>query len=222
MDLKEAMSLRHTVRKFQDKEVNSLINEQIKKRINENNDKYQLNMELVFNNKSPINWLGKLLFHPTNCHHYILLLAKLEGDYQYRLGYSAADLMLYIQTLGLNTWFIGGTYKKSIFKNNEQLKLVGIIVFGYGINSGVAHKSKSINEVSKYSSDNVPLWFNEGVKAALLAPTALNKQDFYIEGDQNIVKITSTKQGMFSEVDRGLAAYHFELGASKENFKWKE
>ena len=74
----------------------------------------------------------------------------------------------------MNTWWIGGTFSR---KNVEQAapgkKVIGIVAVGFGVTSGVAHKSKTAAEVSSYEGP-APQWFADGVQAALLAPTALN------------------------------------------------
>ena len=64
-----------------------------------------------------------------------------------------------------------------------------------------------------------PLWFKRGVAAALLAPTALNKQNFQIYGKGDEVSI-SYEPGTFAGEDLGLVKYHFKLGAGKDSFRW--
>ena len=73
-------------------------------------------------------------------------------------------------------------------------------------------------QVSAYEGD-APEWFKEGVKAALLAPTALNRQGFMLTGSGRRVELRC-ENGIFSGVDAGLVKYHFELGAGTENFEW--
>ena len=70
--------------------------------------------------------------------------------------------------------------------------------------------------------ENAPLWFTEGVKGALLAPTAVNQQKFkFILHENNVVEAVPGV-GFYAKVDLGIAKYHFELFAGKENFTWKE
>ena len=134
-------------------------------------------------------------------------------------GYCGADLMLYAQTLGLNTWWVGGTYnRKGAQEKSEGAKPVGIIAVGYGQTQGVPHKTKTAEQVSSYDGE-APKWFKDGIEAALLAPTALAKQAFTISGIENKVSI-SCDNGIFTGVDTGLVKYHFELGAGKDNFEW--
>ena len=89
---------------------------------------------------------------------------------------------------------------------------------GYGASQGVQHKMKKATEVSAYEGI-APQWFSNGVAAALLAPTALNKQAFFVQGIGDKVNLTY-KEGTFSGVDKGLVKYHFELGAGKGCFQW--
>lgn len=83
--------------------------------------------------------------------------------------------------------------------------------------AGVAHKSKTAAEVGSYEGP-APQWFADGVQAALLAPTALNKQCFRIVGEGGKVSI-SENGGTFSGADIGIVKYHFELGAGNA-FEW--
>jgi len=74
--------------------------------------------------------------------------------------------------------------------------------------------------VSRYEGSE-PEWFSRGVEAALLAPTAMNKQAFMITGKDAVVQV-SYKAGAFSDVDRGIIKYFFEQGAGKENFRFAD
>lgn len=152
--------------------------------------------------------------------NYIVLAGKNASDTEEKLGCCGTDVMLFAQTLGLNTWWIGGTFSKSGVRKNapEAEKIFGIIAIGYGEVQGTPHKSKSPEEVSEYDG-TAPEWFASGVKTALLAPTALNKQAFSIKGSGNKVSL-SYKRGALSNTDRGIVKYHFEIGAGKENFEW--
>ncbi len=53
-----------------------------------------------------------------------------------------------------------------------------------------------------------------------MAPTAFNRQLFYIKGKGNTVTI-EYKAGEFQGIDTGLVKYHFEKAAGKENFNWE-
>lgn len=219
MDLKEAMQQRHMVRKYLDKKIPEDIVSKINERIETNNKKYNLNMKLMLNNDTGVSSIIKLIL-ARGVNNFIILAGDNSPDLEEKLGYSGADIMLYAQTLGLNTWWVGGTYNRGVSKYVDNKKVTGIIAIGYGQTQGVPHKSKTVEEVSKYKNTIIPSWFIAGVDAALLAPTALNKQDFMIIGNGNKVSI-ECDNGIFTGSNVGLIKYHFELGAGKENFEWE-
>ena len=89
---------------------------------------------------------------------------------------------------------------------------------GYGATQGAGHPVKQPEEVSKADSP-VPDWFQRGVRAALLAPTAMNQQKFAftLQGGSVAAKAGT---GFYTKVDLGIAKYHFEIGAGTAQFRW--
>ncbi|MGI6205598.1 MAG: nitroreductase family protein [Anaerovoracaceae bacterium] len=219
MDMKEAMYARHMVRKYTDKPLEENVIEDLENRVKENNDRMNLFIRLMVHDDHAVNALIGLIL-ARGVKNYFILAGDDSSDLDEKLGYAAADLMLYAQTLGLNTWYVGGTYNHSVSRFVEGKRAVGIIAVGYGKNSGKPHKSKKPSEVSVYKG-NAPDWFVQGVEASLLAPTALNKQEYMIIGEGSKVRINNDN-GIFTGVNRGLIRYHFELGAGRENFQWVE
>ena len=198
-DMKQAMQQRHTVRKFTSEPLSPELISQLNDRVRANNERLGLAISLKVGDES--------------------VLAGSDGPgLDEDLGYASADLMLFAQTLGLNTWWIGGTFsRKNVERAVPGKKVIGIVAVGFGATPGVAHKSKTAPEVSSYEGLE-PQWFADGVQAALLAPTALNKQCFRIAGAGNKVSI-SENGGAFSGADIGIVKYHFELGAGNR-FEW--
>lgn len=209
MDLKEAMEQRHTVRSYIDRPLPSEVIRLLAERIQKNNEAFGPLLRLI---------LAK------GVRNYIILSAPAGPTVEERLGYCGADVMLYAQTLGLNSWWVGGTFnKKGVQKNADSAgteKIIGLIAIGYGATQGVPHKSKRPEDISHYHG-KAPDWFIEGVRAVLLAPTALNRQAFQIEGDGERVSM-SYGRGAFADVDLGIGKYHFEIGAGREHFIWAE
>ncbi len=223
MNIKEAMSARHTVRKYKDKSLSAEVIKQINNRIDENNQQHGIHISLVTDNTDALPGIIKLVL-AKGVKNYLVLAGPDKPETNEKLGYASADLMLYAQTLGLNTWWIGGTFSRSGTQKNANIgsdeKIIGIVVVGYGVNQGKPHKSKSAAEVSAYDG-SAPEWFQEGVKAALLAPTAVNRQNLMITGKGDTVSMTY-KEGAFAGADLGICKYHFELGAGIENFRWAD
>ena len=97
---------------------------------------------------------------------------------------------------------------------------------GYGEDKYRKHKIKSREEVSN-ASELTPEWFNKGIEAALLAPTAVNQQKFFFEllnekkEGKAVVKASTTFSMIgYTKMDLGIAKYHFEAAAGKDNFVW--
>lgn len=220
MTIKEAVKQRHMVRKFTDKPIPADLAELLNARIAENNAAHGLNLKLVTGNSDGIGGMAKMLLTKT-VHSYIVLAGKDRADLDEKLGYCGADLCLYAQTLGLNTWWVGGMFSgKGAMKHLEtkDVRVNGVIAIGYGQTQGVPHKSKTAAEISQYNGA-APQWFLDGVEALLCAPTALNKQPYMVRGDGDRVSLTAG-EGHFAGIDLGIGKYHFEVGAGKDNFRW--
>lgn len=216
--MKEAMKKRHMVRKYTEKPIPEDIAKLLRIRAAEQNEKLHLAVRLVTDDTNAFGAVIKLIL-AKGVKNYFILAGEDAPDVDERLGYCGADLMLYAQTLGLNTWWVGGTFnRKKMSEAAPQAKVIGVIAVGYGAGQGTLHKMKKPGDVSAYAGD-APEWFCTGVEAALLAPTALAKQAFFIRGKGNEVSVTCDN-GIFSGADTGLVKYHFELGAGKENFEW--
>lgn len=218
MDLKEAMRQRHTVRKYTDRPLSAEITGQLQQCIDKINETHGLSIALKTEDISALPGAIRL-FLAKGVRNYFIMAGPDAPDTDEKLGYCSAELMLYAQTLGLNTWWIGGTFnRKTVSEMCPNSRVAGVVAVGYGQTQGTPHKSKSAKQVSDYEGE-APEWFRQGIDAALLAPTALGKQAFWITGSGNKVSI-KYDAGVFSGIDTGLVKYHFELGAGKENFEW--
>jgi len=220
MTIKEAVTQRHMVRKYIDKPIPAELIKMLNARVAENNTNFNLSLKLVTENSDGIGGVAKLLLTKT-VYNYIILAGKDCADLDENLGYCGADLILYAQTLGLNTWWCGGMFNgKGVLRHleNANVRINGVIAIGYGQTQGVPHKSKTAAQISQYSG-NAPQWFINGVDALLYAPTALNKQPYMVRGNGNKVTITAG-DGHFAGIDLGIGKYHFEVGAGKNNFEW--
>lgn len=220
MTLEEAMRARHTVRRYTDQRLPRDVLERLRERIRKNNETHDLTMSLVTENTEAFGPALRL-FLAKGVRNYLVLAGKDTPGLDENIGYCGTDVMLFAQTLGLNSWWVGGTYSRKGLQKNaapEAEKLLGLIALGYGAVQGVPHKSRRAEEIAAYDGE-APEWFAKGTEALLLAPTALNKQAFTLRGEGRRVSLTCDN-GVFSGVDLGIGKYHFELGAGKENFDW--
>jgi len=159
--------------------------------------------------------------------NYLVMVGKKADNLDERIGYYGEQLVLLAQTLGLNTCWVGLSYRKvsEAYNVGKDEKLACMIALGYGETQGVSHKIKSVQQVSN-ASDITPAWFKTGVEAALLAPTAVNQQKFSFEyigmkDNKHIVKADKAFSLVgYTKIDLGIAKCHFEIGAGKDNFIW--
>lgn len=226
MTLQEAITARHSVRKYIDKEIPVDIVTVLQDKIAEYNKVGNLNIQLVLNETRAFT--GMLSYGSfSGVRNYFVMVGKKGADLDERVGYYGEQLVLLAQTLGLNTCWVGLSYRKvpEAYNVGKDEKLACMIALGYGETQGVSHKIKTIEQVSN-ASDLTPAWFKRGVEAALLAPTAVNQQKFSFEyvGMSNNRHLVRAKKGFsmigYTQMDLGIAKYHFEIGAGKNNFDW--
>jgi len=227
MTLQEAITARHSVRKYIDKEIPADIVTVLQDKIAEYNKVGNLNIQLVLNETRAFK--GILSYGQfSGVKSYFVMAGKKAKDLDERVGYYGEQLVLLAQTLGLNTCWVGLSYRKvpEAYNVGKGEKLACMIAVGYGETQGVGHKIKTVEQVSN-ASDITPSWFKKGVEAALLAPTAVNQQKFSFEyaGMSNNRHQVHAKKGFsmigYTQMDLGIAKYHFEIGAGKDNFEWK-
>lgn len=226
MTLLEAITARHSVRKYLDKEIPADIIAALQDKIAECNNVGNLSIQLVQNETKAFT--GMLSYGSfSGVKNYLVMVGKKAKDLDERVGYYGEQLVLLAQTLGLNTCWVGLSYRKvpEAYNVGKDEKLVCMIALGYGETQGVPHKIKSVEDVCN-ASDITPSWFKKGVEAALLAPTAVNQQKFSFEyvGMSNNLHQVRAKKGFsmigYTQMDLGIAKYHFEVGAGKVNFEW--
>ena len=221
-----AMHDRHSVRAYTDKPIEAEKVAALRAAVDECNRESGMNIQLVV--EKPEAFDSRLAHYGkfSGVRNFIALVGKRGSDLAVKSGYYGEKLVLEAQCLGLNTCWVALTYNKRKSRNIVQIgqgeKLMCVISIGYGETPGVAHKCKLSSEVSVVrGSDYVPVWFSRGVDAALLAPTALNQQKFkFILHGLDTVEARA-KIGFYSKVDLGIVKYHFEIGAGKDNFRWK-
>jgi nitroreductase len=226
MTLQEAITARHSVRKYIDKEIPADIVTVLQDKIAEYNKVGNLNIQLVLNETRAFT--GMLSYGSfSGVRNYFVMVGKKGADLDERVGYYGEQLVLLAQTLGLNTCWVGLSYRKvpEAYNVGKDEKLACMIALGYGETEGVSHKIKTVEQVSN-ASDITPSWFKKGVEAALLAPTAVNQQKFSFKyvGMSNNRHQVRAKKGFsmigYTQIDLGIAKYHFEIGAGKDNFEW--
>ena len=217
MENLKLMQERHSVRSYLPKPIEGETLMLLIHKIHEINMESGLNIQLILNEEKAFS--SKLvhygMFH--NVKNYVAMVGTKSKLLEEKVGYYGEKLVLYAQSIGLNTCWVALTYRKIknkyLIKKNE--KLVLLITIGYGENEGFPHKKKTIDQINK-SKGNLPSWYIDGLEAVLLSPSAMNQQKYSFELiEENIVK-AQAGIGFYTHVDLGIAKYHFELGAKRK------
>lgn len=220
MTIMEAIRQRHSVRQYTDKPLGEDVIRPLEEEIAACNKESGLHIQLVKNESKAFDSFMAHYGKFSGVTNYIAMIGKKGPDLEEACGYYGERLVLKAQQLGLNTCWVAMTYSKirSAFSVGEGEKLCIVISLGYGKTQGVPHKSKAIEKVAK-TDGPVPDWFTSGVKAALLAPTAMNQQKFRFTLTDDKVSVRAGV-GFYTKIDLGIVRYHFEAGAGKEHFTW--
>lgn len=214
------MKERHSVRQYLDKEIPAEIRQKLDECVAELNSKSGLNIQIIYDEPDCFDSRMARYGRFENCKNYISLVGKKSiDDLEERCGFYGEQLVLFAQSLGLNSCWVALTHGKSKANISDGESEVIIIALGYGKTPGNKRKSKSATDVSNISAD-APEWFARGVEAALLAPTAINQQKFKFTYDGGKVSAKAGIIGSCLKIDLGIVKCHFELGAGKENFEW--
>lgn len=227
MTIHEAIEARHSVRAYREEPLQEETVRLLQEKIAQLNSEGRLHIQLILNEpkafRGPLARYGKF----SGVSNYLVMAGRKAGDLDERVGYYGEQLVLYAQMLGLNTCWVGASYSKvpGTYVLEEGEKIACYIAVGYGETQGSAHKGKTAAQVSNVS-DETPSWFLKGVEAALLAPTAVNQQRFSFEysgmngGRHQVTASKGFSMVGYTQMDLGIARYHFEIGAGKENFDW--
>ncbi len=217
MEIIELMKERHSVRQYTDKKIEKENREVLNALIAKINQKAGLHIQIIYDEPKCFNSMMAHYGKFDGVNNYIALVGE-KSKSDESLGYYGEQIVLKAQELGLNTCWVAMTHGKSKAQIDKGEKLVCLISLGYGKTAGVAHKSKKLSEVCNYKKD-MPEWFLSGMEAALLAPTAMNRQKFYFELlPDNSIKITCGK-GLYTKLDLGIVKYHFEVVSGKVNWR---
>lgn len=219
-DIITAMENRHAVRAYDgEKKIEKEILDILSQKTDELNTESGLHIQLVTDEPKAFDSFMAHYGKFSGVTNYVALIGKKSDNLNEKCGYYGEQLVLLASQLGLDSCWVAMSYAKvkNAYRIEKGEKLCCVISIGYGNTHGTPHKSKSIEEVAVIKDDS-PQWFIDGVKAALLAPTAMNQQKFgfMLDGDKVLAK---AGKGILSDMDLGIVKYHFEIGSGKEIFR---
>ena len=225
MELIDAIKARHSVRKYSEQPIETAKVDVLKDAVGRINAQTGLNIQLVLDEPKAFSSGMWKYGQFSGVRNYFVMAGKKGKEVEEKIGYYGEELVLLAQTLGLNTCWVGLTFKEidEVISLSEGEVVHCVIALGYGVDGGKQHPLKPIEKF--YEADGeIPEWFKTGMEAALLAPTAVNQQKFkFILLDGNKVKAETTFSltgKSYLYYDLGIVKCHFEIGAGKENFEW--
>ena len=148
MTLQEAIEARHSVRAYKDQPLAEDVVKRLEEEIAEVNQTGSLHIQLIRN--EPKAFQGTLAKYGkfSNVTNYMVMAGRKSDDLDERIGYYGEHLVLLAQTLGLNTCWVGLSYKKipDTYVLDEGEVIKAYIAIGYGETQGSSHKIKTIDE----------------------------------------------------------------------------
>lgn len=215
MEILDIMKQRHSVRQYLDTPIEQEKRAVLDEMTAQINRESGLHIQIFYDEPKCFDSFMAHYGKFTGVRNYIALVGKKSEKLDNALGYYGEKLAIKAQELGLNTCWTAMTHGKSKADIGKGEKQVCIIALGYGENQGVEHTNKPLQKVCNYTESS-PEWFLQGVKAALLAPTAMNQQKFFFELKPDETVKASCGKGFYAKVDLGIVKYHFEAVTGKK------
>ena len=241
----EAIRARHSVRQYLNKPLKPDELAALRAEMAACNQESGLHIQLIVN--EPKAFQGSMARYGkfSGVNNYFALIGKAGPELQEKCGYWGERLVLFAQMMELNTCWVALTFNKVKFAYtlDEGEKLAAVIALGRGATQGVPHNSRAMEEVAAVIAlgrgdtqgvshnsraieevtgvaGSMPDWFKAGMEAVLLAPTAMNQQKFTFTLRSDGKVLAQPGRALYAKMDLGIAKYHFEIGAGKENFQW--
>ena len=152
-----------------------------------------------------------------------------------KVGYTGEGIILEATAMGLGTCWVGGSMffrrglAESIVGAGEKEKVFAVTPVGRAVKNfsleervmigfGLAHRRKPLAElVTGLDEKEWPRWMKAALKAARLAPSAVNRQPwrFHVEPNGITVSVDSSliEWGISKRLDCGIAMLHIEVDA---------
>ena len=214
MDTVEMIRARHSVRSYLDKKIAPDTLAQLCAEIDRVNAESGLHIQFMAEAGQVFSTFFSKFIGWKYVPSYLALVGPDTPELEEKCGWYGEHLVLFCQSLGLNTCWVGA-YKKSAVSAEVAAgeRMVLTVAVGYGAEQGAPHKSKSLAQITDVPEAEMPDWFRAGAECALLAPTAINQQKFRIALTDGRPVLTVSGNGPFVNADLGIVKYHFAAGS---------
>jgi hypothetical protein len=152
---------------------------------------------------------------------------------QEKVGYTGEGIILEATALGLNTCWVAGFFKpesvSSVIGINTNERILAVTPVGYSVMfesfeekilTGFirSHRRLSVSRLIRSTGrDDFPEWISTSIQAARLAPSAINRQPWGFDIEDNSVTLYVRTIGpefnVSKRLDCGIAMLHFEAAA---------
>lgn len=219
MDLKDAIAQRHSVREYRTDPVPQDLRDQLEGVCREAAAADDVRLSLVWDDPDAFGGVLPGYGSFEGVRNYMVCAGR--GQHlEERLGHAGELVVLTAQTLGLNSCWVAATYKRGHVRQivPGDDRLVCVVALGYGMTQGSTHRVRPIEDLCRVEGQ-APSWFEDGMWAAQLAPTAMNQQRFRITYRGGTVEARALP-GPYTDLDLGIVKRHFEIGAGEEHVAW--
>lgn len=238
----KSIIVRHSRRKYVNREIDASTLDTIKATIEEHNSHFAgIRLVLVngeFNQvfTGIIGSYGKIIGSPA----YVAMVGNTQGErIPEKIGYIGEGFILEATALELGTCWVAGMFKCKRVEEDVQLreneKIYAITPLGYveekysfseKMMSKMisSHKRKDLEDLCRGDFDkNWPKWIKTSLNCARLAPSAVNAQPwrFEVNDDSIVLSVDKPKNStkIMKRIDCGIAMLHLEIGALHEGVK---
>ncbi len=163
---------------------------------------------------------------------FIAFVGNMASPYaQEQVGYTGEGIILEAEALNLATCWVAGFFRRkvveSIIRISKNERIIAVTPIGYTIKRqsleerlmtgfGLTHRRKRLaNLVTGLEESDWPQWTRLALKAARLAPSAVNRQPwrFHVEPDSITVSVNRLKReyGLSKRLCCGIAMLHIEV-----------
>ncbi|MDO5042063.1 MAG: nitroreductase family protein [Slackia sp.] len=220
MDLMQAILERHAVRSYRDEPLSREAVTHLEEVIAQCNAEAGLHFQLIRECPAAFSRLASygMLKGVRDC---VAFVGRQEEGLDEKVGYYGELVALEAQRAGLNSCWIALTYRRKHLGTHiaPDEACPCVLAIGYGTHQGKPHAGKPIEKLCHSDEDPAPDWFIAGVRAAQLAPTAMNRQRFFIELSEKTTHVSSLG-GPCTAIDLGIVKRHFEIGAQSVLPSW--
>ena len=224
MDLKRAIMERVSRRAYLDTPIDRLSMEKLDAAVWECNRSGDIKIKIVTDDPAPFGAKNTYGMISGAKNYFAMIMKKDDPNGEEKLGYYGESIVLLATALGLGTCWLAGTYDKEAcgveVADDEVLRC--IIAFG-NVKEHETLKEKALARAIKRSTKEmkdvllsdaiVPNWAVDGVRYALRAPSAQNRQPVKFVCTEESVLAKVDEQHANDLIDLGIAKLHFELGA---------